>query len=286
MTVMVLGSQGQLGRTVESIFSRDHQVFGFNRNQLDLTHPDRVFQTVQTINPDVIINCVAYNDVDGAEANQIIALEVNAFAVRNLAKAARTVNATLVHYSTDFVFDGKGTDPYTEDVQPNPQSVYAMSKLLGEWFAQDTQSYVLRIESLFGGLSFDGSGGSLDKMCDASLSGEKVFAFSDRTVSPSYAFDVVSATAQLLQKKATPGIYHCVGSGMGTWLEVANELANCLKRSVEIIAIRVSDRSMKAQRPQFCALSNSKLKNVGIEMPSWQNALSRYVLERLARSAS
>tara|TARA_B100001123_G_scaffold261273_1_gene291095 strand:- start:13165 stop:14025 length:861 start_codon:yes stop_codon:yes gene_type:complete len=285
MTVMVLGSHGQLGRTVESIFSRDHQVFGFNRNQLDLTHSDHVLQTVQTINPEVIINCVAYNDVDGAEINQIVALEVNAFAVRNLAKAARIVNATLIHYSTDFVFDGKGTDPYTEDVQPNPQSVYAMSKLLGEWFAQDTQSYVLRIESLFGGLSFDGSGGSLDKMCDASLSGEKVFAFSDRTVSPSYAFDVVSATVQLLKKKPAPGIYHCVGSGMGTWLDVANELANCLKRSVEIVPIRVSDRVMKARRPQFCALSNVKLKNAGIEIPSWQNALRRYVSERLAKSS-
>ena len=161
-----------------------------------------------------------------------------------------------------------------------------MSKLLGEWFAQDTHSYVLRIESLFGGLCFDGSGGSLDRMCDASLSGEKVFAFSDRTVSPSYAFDVVSATKQLLQKKSAPGIYHCVGSGMGTWFEVATELANCLNRSVEIIPIRVSDHSFKAQRPAFCALSNSKLKKAGIEMPSWQNALRRYVSERLSKRAS
>ena len=124
------------------------------RQQLDLTDHERVLGLVGEVQPSVIVNCAGYNDVDGAEEAAVDALTVNALAVRSLARAAAAAGATLVHYTTDFVFDGTATTPYVEEQRPNPQSIYAMSKLMGEWFATDApRHYVLRVESLFGGSS-------------------------------------------------------------------------------------------------------------------------------------
>ena len=282
MTILVTGAQGQLGCAITDRFRADHRVDAFSHSELDLTQSARVIDAVHDVQPDVIINCAAYNDVDGAEDDPVEAFAVNTFGVRTLARAARGVGALLVHYSTDFVFDGATQEPYTEADAPNPQSAYAMSKLLGEWFAQDTSHYVLRVESLFGGGALDspGAGGprgsSLDRIADAILAEREVQAFSDRTASPSYVRDVADATFHLLASAAPQGLYHCVGSGMATWLELATELALCLDRPARIVAVSVADRTFKARRPTFCALSNAKLARAGMRMPAWQDALRRY----------
>ena len=141
-------------------------------------------------------------------------MEANAFAVLTLARAAADVDAVLVHYSSDFVFDGAIDRPYTESDRPAPQSVYAASKLLGEWFAAETPShYVLRVESLFGGVALRKS--SLDRIIDAVVAGGPVKAFVDRVVSPSYAWDVVEATRAMLEARPPAGLYHCVNTGAG-----------------------------------------------------------------------
>lgn len=276
MTVLVTGAEGQLGRTITETLSAGHRVVAMGHGALDLTDPATVVETVARARPDVVINCAAYNDVDGAEDDPVTAFAVNAFAVRTLARACRRVDATLIHYSTDFVFDGSAAEPYPERAATNPQSVYAMSKLVGEWFAADAPSYVLRVESLFGGRDRTAPGSSLDRMARAILKGQTVHAFADRTVSPSYADDVADATATLLARRPAPGLYHCVGSGSGTWVEVATELARCLGRTAEIVPVNLADRPLKAARPAFCALSNAKLAGLGIPMPAWQDAVRRY----------
>ncbi len=281
MTILVTGAGGQLGYTISSTLESLHRVVALDRGELDLVRSAAVFDAVHDLEPDVIINCAAYTNVDGAEDDPVTAFNVNAFGVRTLAQAARDVDATLVHYSTDFVFDGEADRPYTEEDTTNPQSAYAMSKLLGEWFAQDAHSYILRVESLFGGGRADTQGSSVDRMADAILEGRTVHAFSDRTVSPSYACDVAAATASLLECTPAPGVYHCVGSGSGTWVDVAAQLARCLGQSTEIIPVSVASRPYKAARPKFCALSNAKLTKSGIEMPAWMDALRRYAATRV-----
>ena len=290
MTVLVTGAAGQLGATLGTRFASEHRVVALDRAALDITDSDRVVDTIREAAPTVIVNCAAYNDVDGAENDAVGALAVNTFGVRALARAACEVDATLVHYSTDFVFEGTATTPYTEDDRPNPQSVYAMSKLLGEWFAQDARAYVLRLESLFGGAAratppgaHSRRGSSLDRIADAILEGREVRAFSDRMVSPSYVDDVVTATAALLAAAPPVGIYHCVGSGMATWMEVATQLAQYLGQPARIVPIRMDDQPLKAKRPRFCALSNAKLAGTGIQMPTWQDALRRYAAARRAQ---
>ena len=245
---------------------------------------------MERVAPEVIINCTGYNAVDAAEEHPIDALQTNALGVRNLARAARHLQATLVHYSTDFVFDGRASTPYSESDPPNPRSVYASSKLLGEWFAADApRAYVLRVESLFGVAPGQPDKGSVAAIVGALRAGLAPKVFEDRIVSPTYIFDAVGATCELLERRAAPGLYHCVNTGHATWLELAREAARLLNVPPRFQAVRFADVKLPAERPQYCALSNAKLASAGIAMPTWQDALARYVGDRsaeLARSAA
>src|SRR5918993_3755586 len=152
MRVAVVGARGQLGAAVVHEFgAARHDVIAFAHADLELDDAAAVESAMARARPDVIINCAAYNAVDAAEDHPIEALRVNALDVRTLARAAASCGAALMHCSTDFVFDGTLERPLTEEDRPNPRSVYAASKLLGEWFAADApRAYILRVESLFG----------------------------------------------------------------------------------------------------------------------------------------
>ena len=276
MRALVVGAGGQLGETMRDRFSARHDVVPVTRQELDVTSPDAVAALVAHVRPTVIVNCSAYTNVDGAEDQPVQALAVNAMAVRLLARAADTVQATLVHYSTDFVFDGVTDRPYTEDDAPNPRGTYAMSKLLGEWFAAEAaRHYVLRVESLFGGAR---ARSSVDRILDTIRSGAPVRAFADRAVSPSYVEDVVTATETLLRTGAPHGLYHCVNSGWTNWAELSRELARLAGRPDAVVEeTKMSDAKLRAPRPLFAALANEKLARAGVVMPTWQDAMARYV---------
>ncbi len=150
--VLIAGAAGQLGSTVVRRFAERWDVVPFTRAQLDIADMRATVERIATVAPDVIINCAAYNDVDGAEDGAVAALSANAMGVLALSRAATATGATLVHYGTDFVFDGAADRPYVESDPPRPLSIYGTSKLLGEWFALEVPTaYVLRVESLFGG---------------------------------------------------------------------------------------------------------------------------------------
>lgn len=286
MRALVTGAGGQLGRTLARVLGSACDVVPLARADLDLTDDAAVRATVGEIRPDVVLNCAAYNAVDDAEDDPVTALAVNAFGVRSLARATAGVDAALVHYGTDFVFDGTASEPYREDDAVNPQSVYAMSKLLGEWFAEGARHYVLRVESLFGGAALepgaDGRrlGSSLDRIADALLAGREVRAFVDRVVSPSYVDDVAAATLALVRAAPAYGLYHCVGSGHASWFDVATELAERLGVESAIRGITLDELALRAPRPRFCALSNRKLAAAGVEMPHWRDAVARYARRR------
>ena len=279
MRVAVVGARGQLGAAVVHEFCHDHEVAAFARTELDVTSDAAVAAVLAAVKPDVIINCTAFNDVDGAEDHPVDALNANAFAVRALARAAAAAGAALVHYSSDFVFDGAASEPYSEDDSPNPRSVYGVSKLLGEWFAADApRAYVLRVESLFGRApGGPPPKGSVAMIVDSIRAGRDVRVFEDRTVSPTAVVDAAHATRALIEQQAPAGIYHCVNSGRCTWLEFAREAARQLGIEPRLVPVRTADVKLRAARPQFCALSNDKLRAAGVAMPAWQDALARYV---------
>jgi dTDP-4-dehydrorhamnose reductase len=260
-------------------FAAEQPTVALTRRELDLRDAGAVRARVAEIAPIAIVNCAGFNQVDLAETRIEEAMEANAFAVLTLARAATESSAALVHYSSDFVFDGAVDRPYTEQDQPAPQSVYAASKLLGEWFAAETPShYVLRVESLFGGISLRKS--SLDRIIDATAQGGPVKAFVDRVVSPSYAWDVVDATRAIVETRPPAGTYHCVNTGAATWYELALEVRRQLGVDAAIEPITLSDVRLPAARPKYCALSNAKLRAAGITMPSWQEAVGRELAER------
>jgi dTDP-4-dehydrorhamnose reductase len=279
MRILVTGARGQLGAALVHECRGAHEVIGLGRAELDVTDDEAVAAAVARARPDAIVNAAAYTDVDGAELHPIDALNVNAFAVRAMAKAAESCGAVLVYYSTDFVFDGTASRPYTESDPPGPRSVYAASKLLGEWFGADApHHYVMRVESLFGRAPGAGPAkGSVAGILNTIVAGGQPRVFEDRTVSPTYVIDAARATRHLLERRPPAGLYHCVNTGQCTWLEFAQELARQLGLEPRLIRMRMSDMTMRAQRPQYCVLSNDKLRLAGFAMPEWQDALSRYL---------
>ena len=251
MKVVVVGAAGQLGRVTVERWAGAHEVTALTRREVDIADAAALERTLDALAPELILNCAAYNDVDGAEDMPATAFTVNALAVRSMAAVAERAGATLVHYSTDFVFDGADrATPYTETDAPRPQSVYGMSKLLGEWLAAAApRAYVLRVESLFGGVYVRSS---VDKLVAGLERGEPLRVFADRTLTPSYVADVVEATCRLVETGAPAGLYHCVNSGVTNWLELAEELARLTGRSATARLEPVASASvpLKAKRPQ------------------------------------
>ena len=279
---MVTGARGQLGAVIVRTFA-GWDVVAHTRDTLDVADPVAVRDAVAAAAPALIINCAAFNEVDAAEGRPEDAFAVNAFAVRSLARAADACGATLVHYGTDFVFfDSPGGLPYTETDPPSPRSIYAASKLAGDWFALEaSRGYVLRVESLFGTpAGWTGRLGTMEKMVDALQRGAEVRAFVDRIVSPSYVEDVAAATRHLVDSGAPPGLYHCVNSGQASWHDVAREAARLLDVEPRITPVRVDDVRMTATRPRFCPLDNGKLAAAGFPMPRWEDALRRWLSAR------
>lgn len=278
MNVVVVGAAGQLGQTMVARLSADCAVTPLTRRELDLTRGREVRDTIRSLAPDVVINCAGFNNVDQAQNDQETAMNANAFAVGTLARAAAEADAVLVHYSSDFVFAGTATTPYTELDRPEPQSVYAQSKLVGEWLAADApKHYVLRVESLFGGPK---RRSSIDRIVEAVNSGGIAPVFVDRVVSPSFVHDVVDASTHLLRARPEFGLYHCVNSGHATWLDIGREIARLLGKTEQSLRpVHVKDVPLAAPRPKFAALSNAKLARAGFAMPSWQDAIGRYLSE-------
>jgi dTDP-4-dehydrorhamnose reductase len=276
MKVLVVGAAGQLGQAMAARLAAEQAVTRWTRDEIDLRQHQQLRERVRELAPSVIVNCAGYNDVDQAEQDQETALDVNAFVVGTLARAAADLDAVFVTYSTDFVFAGTATRPYTEEDRPEPQSAYAQSKLVGEWLAADARRhYVLRVESLFGGPK---RRSSIDRIAAAVRAGEPAPVFVDRVVSPSFVADVVEASIHLVRTRAPFGLYHCVNTGHATWFDVGREIARLLGKTDQALKpIAVKDVALPASRPQYAALSNAKLAAAGFPMPAWQDAIARYL---------
>jgi dTDP-4-dehydrorhamnose reductase len=281
LRIVVIGAGGRLGAAVEvELASAGHHVTRLDQPEFDITNPEQV-PALLSLGPDVIVNCAAYNAVDDAETGRAAAFAVNAHGPALLAAAAEACGALLVHYSTDFVFDGLAHEPYCEEDATRPLGVYGASKLAGEVEARRTRRhYVLRLASLFGGTGLPGHRATIDLIADHVAAGFPVRAMVDRTVSPSYVADVARVTRSLVEREVPYGVYHCVNTGFATWYQVAQEIARRMRRDATILPARAADFSTPGPRPRFCALSNRKLMGQGIWLPTWQSAIARHLAKR------
>jgi dTDP-4-dehydrorhamnose reductase len=282
--VLVTGSRGQLGAAFVKRLSADRQVVGVDLDDLDITDPARVRDFVRACRPSLILNCAAFNDVDGAETRVLAAYRVNGEAVWTLATLAAELDATFVHYSTEFVYDGQLERPYTEADDPAPQSVYGMTKLVGERFALlAARSYVLRLSSLYGGHT---GRTTIDWIVRQGLAGQRVPAFADRTVSPSYVPDVVEATLSLASGTAPFGLYNCGSADWSTWADLAARVLAACGRPDLLDAVSFAASPNRATRPRNCAMSSAPLGRVASAPRTWSEALFDYLSRRLPSGAS
>lgn len=287
MRVMITGAGGRLGGAMTRGFAAaGHRVAPFDRAALDITDAAAVRSTFARVRPDAVVNCAAFNAVDAAESAPGAAFELNAYGPSVLAAATAGAGAVLVHFSTDFVFDGCASLPYAEEAVPHPLSVYGASKLAGETAVRAQLShYVLRVASLFGGDGVHGHRATVDHIADALLAGRPARAVVDRWVTPSYVPDVVEATRVLLERRATFGTYHCVSSGACSWYDIACAIADILGVPATIEAVRAADLSAPAVRPRFAALANDRLRREGVPIKEWRSVLGRHLAVTRANAA-
>ncbi len=282
--VVVFGGGGQLGVELCREFERrSWTVQKFDRQTLDVTNASGVEQAVGKLDPAVVVNAAAYNQVDIAEREPLAAYQANALAVRNLAMACRQSDARLVHYSTDYVFDGTKGSSYTEADTPHPLGAYAVSKLAGELYAQAylENPLIIRVSGVFGpGGMFTPRGNFVELMLRMGKSGNPIRMVEDHVASPTYAPAIASRTVDMLENGLS-GLFHMGGGEAISWYAYAKMIFEIAGISPQLQATDEREYRTAARRPKFSALSNGKLEAAGITpMPPLREAVAEYFRAR------
>jgi dTDP-4-dehydrorhamnose reductase len=287
LKVIVTGAGGLVGRAVVSAFRHQGEaVSGFDHRGLDITIESAVRKTIESESPDVVVNCAAWTDVDGCESDKERATRANALGPEILALACRKRGALLMAISTDYVFDGEKDGFYTQRDQPNPQSVYAASKLEGERRAQNNWAGTIIVRS---GYIF-GAGGKnfLSTVIDRALRGEHLKVIADSFGTPTYAPHLAARLCRLAQINL-PGLYHVVNSGPGASFAQFAERAFDLTAldSGLLEAVSLDSLSRAALRPRNSRLRCLLSDAIGLEpMPLWTDAVREFVAETRAATQS
>jgi dTDP-4-dehydrorhamnose reductase len=282
--VVILGGAGQLGiELCREFANRNWTVDRFDRQSLDVTDPQRVEAAIAEADPQLVVNAAAYNQVDIAESEPAAAFQANSLAVRSLAMACRQVDACLVHYSTDYVFDGTKGSSYVETDMPHPLGAYAVSKLAGEFYAQAylDNALIIRTCGVFGpeGM-FTARGNFVEFMLRLAKSGTPIRVVQDHVASPTYAPAIAACTADMVEKNMA-GLFHMGGGQPISWYDYAKLIFEVAGLSPSLTATNEKEYRTAARRPKFSALSNSKLEAAGIaRMPSLRAAVEDYFARR------
>ncbi|MEP6719179.1 MAG: dTDP-4-dehydrorhamnose reductase [bacterium] len=280
--MLVTGGGGMVGRAVsEHCRSIGDEVFSYDHQSLDISAADRVVETLRRDRPDAVVNCAAWTDVDGCELDPERAFNANARGPENLALASRELNARLVTISTDYVFAGEKEGFYTQRDQPNPQSIYGVSKLEGERRAQLAQArtIVVRTGFIFG----PGGNNFLSTVVDRARRGEKLKAIGDAYGTPTYSIDLAMRLRELVQLDL-PGIFHVVNAGDGVSYEVFARAALDAGgfSSANLTTVATSSLQRPAPRPRNSRLRCLLSEAIGLSpLPFWKDSLTAFVAKNL-----
>jgi len=280
---VVFGARGTLGSALAPMLERAgwRLAAAVGRAECDITNAGAVRELITRAQPTVVFNAAAYTDVDRAESEPEAAQAVNAVAAENIAAAAATAGAAVMHYSTDFVFDGTASRPYDERDPPSPQGKYAQSKADGDRrvAAANPRHFIVRVGCLYGrgGRNFPST------IVRRLRAGESIRADRDRQGSPTWVRDV-AAVSTALAATAHHGLYHCTAQGAATWVDFARLAAELVGAPAERVqAVAYADLKLKAPRPLRAVLDNRALRECGLDtIPTWQDALRAFVAEEIA----
>lgn len=281
MNILLIGKNGQLGSEINKQSQEQGlKIHAFSKEELDITASQKVKSKIESLKPDVVINASAFHVVQNCEIYPDKAFLVNATAIGNIAQITEKMNIRFITYSTDYVFDGKKGKPYVENDLPSPMQTYGVSKAAGEYLAlaYNPKSIIIRSSGVYGGRH-----GSRAKKGNFALNilkeknRETLEVSSEQIVNPTYSADLAQGTFALLKHKGIYGIYHLVSEGYCSWAQFAQEIMEKIKSQTKIIPVDRRGQSGGARRPLFSALKNTRAKALGIVLPSWQDAIKRYI---------
>ena len=308
MRVAIIGSNGQLGYDLQRLLSGGGggpatqqalhhggtgQVIPLTHQDIEITNPGAVDNILGGIRPHVVINTAAYHRVEACEAEYARAFQVNGIGARNLAQTCQKLGATLVHITTDYVFDGTKREPYLEDDVPNPVNTYGVTKLAGEYFVKNLcqKHLIVRTSGLYGAMGCRAKGGNFidtmlklaqEKARPERSEGSEIMVVGDQIVSPSYTLDVAGRIAELLTAQGY-GIFHVTNSGQCSWHEFACKIFELAGVRVNVKKTSQEELRSKIKRPRYSVLSSSRLETLGLQpLRPWQEALTAYMDERKA----
>lgn len=280
--ILVTGANGQLGSELRKIgFSALDEVFYTDVAELDITDYAAVEKFVKDNEIDTIINCAAYTAVDKAEEEPELAAKINTEAVSNLARAAAKEGCLLIHISTDYVFDGTGTKPYSEKDKPCPVSVYGRTKLAGEEAILKSRCFHIIIRTAWLYSSFGNN--FVKTILRLAAERPEINVVSDQVGSPTYAGDLAAAIVAIMDSEERiehEGIYHYSNEGVCSWYDFAAEIVRLSGKECRVKPVTTADYPTKTQRPAYSVLDKSKIKKTfGIEIPEWKDALAKMMNE-------
>lgn len=277
--ILLFGTDGQLGSELRKfLISKKVKYVALGHNDIDITHYKRVGAIIKKYKPEIIINTTAIHA--SAEGHPEKLFSVNSFALHNLAVMCKELGIKFVTYSTDYVFDGRLGKPYIEADKPNPLQMYGLSKYTGEIIASNynPDSIIIRTCGVYGGKRGSKAKGNfvINMLKEAKMK-KIIEVSSEQIVSPTYAVDLAKATIDLLEKNPKGGIYHLVNSGYCSWAEFTEKIMKYKGIDVVVNPVDRDGNSGGIKRPKFSALDNIKAAKMGINLPSWEDALGRYI---------
>jgi len=280
MKVAIIGSNGQLGTDLMQVFSTKHEVVGLNHSDIEVTDIDNVKSVLTTVKPQIVLNTSAYHNVPLCEQNTDQAFAINGKGALNLAKICSEIDAKLVHYSTDYVFDGNKQKPYVETDYCNPLNVYGITKLSGESAVLNYSSrpYVLRISGIYGKTPCRAKGGNfVSTMMKLAKEKPEVKVVNDEVLTPTPTSAIAENTLSLITADSY-GLYHMTCEGHCSWYEFAATIWNTLNLKTPLYSASVKDFPLVVKRPFYSVLENENLKKIGLnKMPDWKSSLINFL---------
>jgi dTDP-4-dehydrorhamnose reductase len=279
MRIALLGSNGQLGRDLLAQLS-EHELFPLTRQEFDVTDHARARSVISDLKPDLVLNTTAYHRVDDCESQPELAYNVNVLAVLNLVRISNDLDAALVHFSTDYVFDGKSRTPYSEDSVALPLSIYGNSKLAGELLVRTMarKYFVIRTCGLYGNAGSRGKGGNfVETMLSKARNGDPIRVVNDQILSPTSTLEVARQMKSLLTSTHY-GLFHMTSEGACSWFEFATAIFELAEIPADLSPTTSDAYKSPAKRPQYSVLENGRLKKLGLNrMRHWREGLSEYL---------
>ena len=286
MKVFLIGVDGQLGTDIEQCFtSKDIEVHGLiGLKEIDICDYDDSFDKITDSKPDLVINTAAFHNVDLCEDELEMAFKVNVGGVKNIADICKKMDIPLMHFSTDYVFDGRKTTPYVEDDCPGPSSIYAISRLGGERVVQYMldKYYLIRLSGLYGHAGCTGKGNLnfIETMLKLVESKKEIRVVDDQVLTPTSTIDVAERLSELIMT-GKYGLYHMTNTGSCSWFEFACEIFKLMDINIDVVPVSSEEFGAKAIRPRYSVLDNANLKDIGIsDLKHWKIALKNYLANR------